>query len=437
MQGRLGVITRDGCHACYELHRRRACAGTSGGPVVRETLDPMTALDETFDVVIVGGAAVGSAAAYFLASHPRFDGRVLVVERDTGYRDCATTRSAASIRHQFSTAENIRLSMAGTAFLRQAETLLAVDGVPPALSFHERGYLFLARPDGLPVLQANHAVQRAEGADVALLDRDTLARRFAWLHTDDLAAASHGQAGEGWLDAHALLQGFKRKAQSLGVTYRQGTVARLQRSGARITAVQLSDGTRIGCAWAVNAAGTRAGALAGTVGIELPVRARKRCVFHFRSPAELPGCGLVVDPGGVWFRPEGQAFIGGVSPAADRDPDVALDDFDVDHALFDDTVWPALARRVPAFEALRLLGSWAGHYDMNLLDANLIVGPHPGVDNLLFANGFSGHGLQQSPGVGRALAEWIVDGGWQTIDLRALGWQRVLDGRPLREMAVV
>lgn len=390
-----------------------------------------------FDVVIAGGAVVGSAVAYFLASHPRFAGRVLVVERDPSYRDCATTRSAASIRHQFSTPENIRLSMAGTAFLRQAEQLLAVDGVAPGLSFREQGYLFLAGAAGLATLQANHAVQCAEGAEIALLDAAQLSARFPWLHTGDLAGGAHGLAGEGWLDAHALLHGFKRRVQSLGVVYRQGTVAAFEREGARITGVRLAGGERIACGWAVNAAGTGATALAASAGIELPVRARRRCVFHFRSPAELPGCGLVVDPGGVWFRPEGNAFIGGVAPPEDRDPDVAADDFEVDHALFDDVVWPALAQRVPAFEALRLLSSWAGHYDVNLLDANVIVGPHPAVDNLLFANGFSGHGLQQSPGVGRALAEWIVDGGWQTIDLTALGWQRVIDGRPLLEQAVV
>lgn len=397
----------------------------------------MHALDSIFDVVIAGGAVVGSATAYFLASHPRFAGRVLVVERDPSYHGCATTRSAASIRHQFSTLENIRLSMAGTAFLREAPRCLAVGGEAPALSFREQGYLFLAGPAGLATLQANHAVQRAEGAAVELLDPTALAARFPWLQVDDLAGGSHGLAGEGWLDAHALLHGFKRKAQSLGVTYRQGTVTAFEREGARIAAVRLADGERIPCGWAINTAGTGAAALAATAGIELPVRARKRCVFHFRSPATLPGCGLVVDPSGVWFRPEGDGFIAGVAPPEDRDPDVALDDFEVDHALFDDVVWPTLAQRVPGFEALRLLSSWAGHYDVNLLDANVIVGPHPAVDNLLFANGFSGHGLQQSPGIGRALAEWVVDGGWRSIDLSALGWARVIAGRPLREQAVV
>jgi FAD-dependent oxidoreductase domain-containing protein 1 len=381
-----------------------------------------------FDAVIVGGAVVGSAAAYFLASHRNFDGRVLVIERDSSYRNCATTRSVASIRHQFSTPENVQLSMAGTQFLRQAESVLTVDGVAPGLSFTEAGYLFLAQAAGRPVLEHNHLVQRAQGAKVQLLSPGDLASRFPWLHTDDLALGSLGLSGEGWLDPHALLQGFKRKAQSLGVVYRQAEVTGFERVGARVTAVRLADGERIPCAWAINAAGTGATALAASAGIELPVRARKRCVFHFRSPALLPGCGLVIDPGGVYFRPEGQGFIGGVAPLPAQDPDITDRlDFGVDPALFDDVIWPAL----------RVHSSWAGHYDVNLLDANVIVGPHPSADNLLFANGFSGHGLQQAPGVGRALAEWICDGGWRSIDLSALGWQRVIDGRPLLEQAVV
>lgn len=393
---------------------------------------------ECVDVVIAGGAVVGSAAAYFLAAHAGFAGRVLVLEQDLTYQHCATTRSVASIRHQFSTPENIRLSMVGTRFLRLAETLLSVDGVAPGLSFREAGYLFLARDTGRHVLQHNHAVQRAEGADVALLAPGDLSSRFPWLRTDDLALGSLGLSGEGWLDAHALLQGFKRKAQSLGVLYRAAAVAAFERQGSRITAVRLADGSRVACGWAINAAGTGAAALAATAGIDLPVRARKRCVFHFRSPAQVQGCGLVIDPGGVYFRPEGAGFIGGVAPPDEADPDIHdPKDFEVDHALFDEVVWPTLAHRVPGFEALRLVGSWAGHYDVNLLDANVIVGPHPAIDNLLFANGFSGHGLQQSPGVGRALAEWICDGGWRSIDLAPLGWQRVLDGRPLREQAVV
>lgn len=386
------------------------------------------------DVIIVGGAVIGSAAAYFLrVGDPGC--RVLVLERDASYRDCATTRSLASLRHQFSTPENVRLSMFGTEFLRRAAESLAVDGDAPAVGWREDGYLFLARPAGLHVLRHNHVVQRAEGADVALLDTAALATRFPWLATGDLAAASLGLSGEGWLDAHALMHGFRRKAISLGAQYREAEVAGLVMTGRSVTGVRLANGELIEGGMVINAAGTGAAALARTAGIVLPVEAKKRCVFHFRSPAQLPGCPLVVDPCGLYFRPEGAGFLCGIAPPENDDP--ASNDFEVQHALFDDVLWPALAARVPGFAAVRLLSAWAGHYDVNLLDHNLIVGAHPQVDHLLFANGFSGHGLQHAPAVGRALAELVQHGTYRTLDLSALGWRRVLEGRPLRELNVV
>jgi FAD-dependent oxidoreductase domain-containing protein 1 len=392
-------------------------------------------MNASADVVIVGGAATGSAAAYFLAAQPAFGGSVMVIERDFGYRDCATTRSLASLRHQFSTPGNVRMSMFGTQFLRRVGEHLAVDGDVPAVGFREDGYLFLASSGGLAVLQANHRVQRAEGADVALLDAAALAARLPWLATADLAAGSLGLSGEGWLDAHALMHGFRRKAIALGAVYKQSQVVALERAGRRITAVRLADDSRIACGHVVNAAGTGAVALARSAGIHLPVQSRKRCVFHFASPAVLPHCPLVIDPSGLYFRPEGAGFLCGIAPGEDDDPECS--DFDVPHALFEDRLWPLLAARVPGFEAARLLGAWAGHYDVNTFDNNLILGAHAAVDNLLFANGFSGHGLQQSPAVGRALSELVTFGGYRTLDLSAFGWQRVLAGRPLRELNVV
>lgn len=392
-------------------------------------------MQDSFDVVIVGGAVVGSAAAYFLAADPGFDGSLLVLERDPGYRDCATTRSLASIRHQFSTPENIRMSIFGTHFLRRAGQTLAVDGQGPAIGLREDGYLFLATAAGLPVLQSNHRLQCAEGADIALLAADELGARFPWLATDDLAAGSLGITGEGWLDAHALLHGFRRKAIALGAVYRQGDAVALERDGRCIVAVRLADGSRVTAGTVINAAGTGAAALARSAAIELPVQSRKRCVFHFGSPARLPGCPLVIDPSGLYFRPEGEGFLCGIAPPEHEDPE--CHDFEVPLDWWEDRLWPALARRVPGFEAARRLGAWAGHYDVNTLDHNTIIGAHPAAENLLFANGFSGHGLQQSPAAGRALAELVVHGTFRTLDLAGLGWARVLENRPLRELNVV
>jgi FAD-dependent oxidoreductase domain-containing protein 1 len=387
------------------------------------------------DVILIGGAAVGSAVAYFLASSPGFQGKVLVLEQDPSYGHCATARSAASIRHQFSTPGNIAMSQFGTEFLRRLPEYLSVDGEAPDVGFHEGGYLFLATAAGEAVLRENHATQRQMGADVALLAPDTLARRFPWLNTTDLAGGSLGLSGEGWFDAWALMQAFRRKARSLGVEYRQARASALRREGRRITGVALSDGSVVSAGTVINAAGTGATALARSAGLNLPVQSRKRCVFHVSSPASLPACPLVIDPSGAYFRPEGTGFICGIAPDAANDPE--CHDFEVQHALFDDVLWPLLASRVPGFEALRVLRSWAGHYDVNTLDANVILGAHPEVDNLLFANGFSGHGLQQSPAIGRALAELVTEGRYTSLDLSAFGWDRVLAGRPLLERNVV
>lgn len=392
-------------------------------------------MGDSFDIVIVGGAVVGSAVAHFLVREAGPSLRVLVIERDPTYRNCATTRSVASIRHQFSTPENIRMSMFGTTFLRDAPQALAVDGLAPDLAFREGGYLFLATPAGLPALRTGHALQRQEGADIAWLTPEALAGRFPWLACADLAAGTLGLSGEGWLDAHALMHALRRKAIAGGAVYRHGEAAALELEGRRVVGVRLADGSRIACGQVVNAAGTGAAALARSAGIELPVRARKRSVFHFRSPARLSGCPLVIDPSGLYFRPEGEGFLCGIAPAPDEDPESS--DFEVPLAWWEERLWPALAARVPGFEAARLSSAWAGHYDVNTFDANAILGPHPAVDGLCFANGFSGHGLQQAPAVGRGLAELLLHGAWRSLDLSALGWQRVLEGRPMRELQVV
>ena len=390
---------------------------------------------EHYEVVIVGGAAVGSAAAYFLASAPAFDGRLLVLEQDFSYQRCATTLSVASVRHQFSTPENIRMSMFGSDFIRQAPTQLAVDGDAPDLAWREGGYLFLASAAGMDTLRANHRTQRELGAEMQLLEPEALRARFGWLQVDDLAGASLGLRGEGWLDAYALMMALRKKAISLGAMYRQARVAQLLHSGSRVQGVVLADGTRIGCGTLINAAGTGAAALARSAGIQLPVQPRKRCVFHVGSPARTPGCPLVIDPSGVYFRPEGDGWLCGVAPPEDEDP--PCEDFEVQHTLFDDVIWPVLAARVEGFEALRVKRAWAGHYDVNVLDHNMILGAHPDMHNLLFANGFSGHGLQHSPAVGRALSELVLYGGFRALDLSRLGWERVLQNRPLRESNVV
>ena len=391
---------------------------------------------ERADVVIVGGAIIGSSIATFLASRPDFDGRIVVVERDPTFRTSSTTLSAASIRQQFSTPLNVRISQFGVEFLHALDRYLAVDGEAPDIGFEEHGYLFLATEAGLPVLEANHALHRELGVPVVLLTPADVAQRFGWMRTDDLAGASLGLRDEGWFDAYALLQGFRRKARSLGVVEVVGEVVGLERDGDRLAGVRLADGSEIAADWVVNAAGPRAASVAQMAGVELPVRPRKRLVFHLEAAVDLGRAPLTIDPSGVYFRPEGPNYIAGFSPR-DGEPDPDTLDLATDRGPFESLVWPALAHRVPDFDRVRLLDSWAGHYEVNTLDHNAIVGPHPRVSNLVFANGFSGHGLQQAPAVGRGVAEWIATGAYETLDLAPLGYERVERDEPIRELNVV
>jgi glycine/D-amino acid oxidase-like deaminating enzyme len=387
-----------------------------------------------YDVVIVGGAVHGASAAYHLAASG-FGGSVLLIEKDPSFRFAATALSAGSIRQQFSSPINIAISLYGIDFLRRIGTLLEVDGDRPTIGLHEGGYLFLASEAGVPTLAENHALQTQMGADIALLDRAGLGETFPWLSTDGMAAGAYGVSGEGWFDGYGLMQALRAKARSLGVTLRTGEVAAIDVARGHAAGVTLSDGSRVAAGTIILAAGTGTTPLLAPLGIASPVAARKRMVFTFSCRTALPRFPLLIDPSGVYARPEGDLYISGSAPPPEADPDAT--DFEVEHEFFDEMIWPVLAARVPAFEAIRPGRAWAGHYDMNLFDHNALVGPVPGVDQLLVATGFSGHGLQQAPAVGRGLAELVLHGAYRSLDLSPLAFARVAEGRPLIERNVV
>jgi glycine/D-amino acid oxidase-like deaminating enzyme len=383
-------------------------------------------------VLIIGGGVIGSAAAFFLARNHAV--HATVIERDPNYRIASSALSASSIRQQFSTEINIRLSQHSLAFMRRIGAELEVGGERPQIGLVEPGYLYLASPGGREALEANHAVQRRCGADVALLDRHALKTRFPWLSVEDLAAGSLGLSGEGWFDGYSVLQAFRRKAIALGARFIAGDVVRVeaQHESARAT---LKDNHRIEADAVLIAGGAWSGGLAAQLGFDAPVSARKRDVFVFESPARLPACPLVIDPSGYWFRPEGKGFLAGAPPRGEDRDDVALDQ--VDHGLFDEVIWPALAARVPAFEALRVTGAWAGYYEYNRFDQNGLVGRLPGNERAFIACGFSGHGMQQAPAVGRGIAELIATGTYATLDLSPLSPARIAANTPLVERNVI
>ncbi|MCT2575936.1 MULTISPECIES: FAD-binding oxidoreductase [unclassified Mesorhizobium] len=386
-----------------------------------------------YDIVIIGGAIVGSSVAYYLREEG-FTGSIALIERDPQFSQAATTLSLASIRQQFSIPENIRLSQFTLKLFRRLKETFGADA---DIGFREGGYLILAGEAGLPILKANHEAQIAEGADIVLEDAGQLARRFSWLSTEGISAGAYGRGGEGWFDAHALLMLFRKALRERRIDFITASVTGIAREGSRVTGVALDNGETLEAGIIVNAAGPNAGKVAALAGLALPVEPRKRNVFVFEAREKYADMPLLVDPSGIYVRPEGSVYLtGGAEPEeGDHAPDP--NDFEVEWPLFEDVIWPTLATRVPAFEAIKPTRAWVGHYDYNTLDQNAVIGPHPEVENFLFANGFSGHGLQQAPAVGKALSELIVHGGYRTIDCTAFGYERVAAGRAFRELNVI
>lgn len=389
---------------------------------------------QTFDIVIIGGAIVGASVAHYLREEG-FSGSIALIERDPQFSHAATTLSCASIRQQFSIAENIRLSRFTLSLFRRLKEEFGADA---DIDFHEKGYLILATSEGLPALRANHEIQIAEGADILLEDWVSLERRFPWLSGEDIAAGAFGQSGEGWFDAHRLLALFRHSLRHKQIDMLKAEVAAIERGdAASVRAVQLADGTRIGAGMVVNAAGPDAGRVAAMAGLDLPVEPRKRTVFVFEAGEKFADMPLLVDPSGVYVRPEGAFYIAGGAEGEEAEEAADANDFEPDWPLFEEVVWPALANRIPAFEAIRMRRAWAGHYDYNAFDRNAVIGRHPQVGNFIFANGFSGHGLQQAPAAGKAIAELIVHGGYRTVDCSAFGYERIAQNRPFREANVI
>ncbi len=395
----------------------------------------MAPTHSSYDVVIIGGAMIGSAIAWWLARDPGFDGRILVVERDPSFEFASTSHTNSCIRQQFGAEINVRISQFGLEFIRHFRDFAGEDA--PEISLDGFGYLYLAADErSAERLRTAQALQSRLGAGTRLLSPAQLHAAFPFMDLSDVILGSHNPGDEGCFDGGTMFSELRRRARRMSVEEVTAEATGLTIGGGRVTHVTLSDGSRIACDHVVNAAGPRAASVAAMAGITLPVEPRKRYTFIFEAadplPRKLP---LTVDPCGIHYRTDGALYMAGCPP--EQDGPCAPDDFAMDHAIWEDRVWPALAARIPAFERVKLRNFWVGHYAYNTLDQNALLGPHPAIANLYFANGFSGHGLQQAPAVGRGIAEHIIHGGWQSLDLSPLSVARVVDGTPLTEAAVI
>lgn len=394
-----------------------------------------------YDVVIVGGAMYGASVSWWLTDCAGFGGRILVVERDSSYEFTSTAHTNSCIRQQFSRPINIKVSQFGAEFIKNFRSFMGGDERVPDIKLQSYGYMYMANTEGFAAtLKEALAVQQAEGAGTKFLSCDQIALDYPFYKLDDIVGANHNTLDEGYFDGGSIFDWWKRSGRERGVEYIENEVVLMTKNalGTAVESVTLRSGEVISCGTVVNASGPRAACTAAMAGISLPVEPRKRYTYIFDAEQPLDqDLPLTIDPCGVHMRTDGAYYLAGGAADELCEEAVDYDDFEQDHSLWESKFWPALANRIPQFEAIKLINSWAGHYAYNLLDQNAIVGCHTKVNNFIFVNGFSGHGFQQSPAIGRGTAELIAYGEYRSLDLSPFEYKRIEDNAAFTEKAVI
>ena len=382
---------------------------------------------------------LGSSVAWFLASNPDFDGSILVVEKDPTYEFTSTAHTNSCMRQQFSSQINVQISQFAAEFVSNFKSFFGGDDRVPDIPIQSYGYMYLADTDDFAkVLKESQVVQQACGAGTKYMNAEDIKRDYPFYNVDDIIGANHNLINEGYFDGGTVFDWWKRSAKERGAEYITNEVVSMTKNaaGTKVESVTLKSGDSVHCGKVVNASGPRAARTAAMAGLDVPVEPRKRYTFIFDAAQPLDrDLPLTIDPSGIHVRTDGTYYLAGCPP--DDDPAVDYDDFVQDHSLWEEKVWPVLAHRIPQFEAVKLINSWAGHYAFNVFDQNAIIGPHHEVENFLFVNGFSGHGFQQSPAMGRGVSELITYGEYRSLDLSPFHYNRIVSNTPFVEKAVI
>jgi sarcosine oxidase subunit beta len=382
------------------------------------------------DVVIVGGGCMGASVAYHLARRGVTD--VVLLEREKLLASGSTGRNAGGVRHQFSNAANIRLSIESIALLERFK-----DEIGYEIDFHQDGYLFLlSTAASVETFRQNVALQRSFGIDVEWLSADEAARLAPGLSTDGVLGATFCRR-DGIADPNGVTMGFAKAAQAMGTTIERDTeVTGITVDRGHVSGVDTTRGA-IAAPIVVNAAGPHARAIGRMAGIDVPVDPYRRHIFIAQPASPLRAAALpaskimVIDfETTFYFHREGAGLLFGMSDPGEP-------------STFDTTVrWDFLAQatdiavmRVPALADASISHAWAGLYEMTP-DANPIIGPARDVPGFFLINGFSGHGFQHSPAGGRILADLIV-GENPAMDLAPFALERLAAGTAARERYVV
>ena len=373
---------------------------------------------------------MGASTAYhLLRSEPGLS--VTVVERDSTYARASTVLSDGNVRIQFSLEENILISKHAMEVLSTFDDDMETAAFRPEIAARRQGNLFLADHETKGEAMAGVELQRRLGCEVEWLEPEQLAERFPGLGIEGVAGGTFAGL-DGSVDPSAVLRGYRNKAAELGATFLEDEVVAVLVEGGSVNGVRLERGEDVTCPMLVVTAGAWTADLVRPLGIGLPVIPVMRTVYVVSSKVSTAGMPSVFLPSGVYALPESeQTWL--MAWSRPEDP-IGYDFTPAGRQRFTDLIWPELHRHLPVFDRLEVDSSWAGLYAVNILDGNAIVGQWPGMDGLYLATGFSGHGFQQGPALGRYLSELILDLE-PIIDLSRLGPQRVIDNQPLHEHA--
>lgn len=388
--------------------------------------------DKTYDVIVVGGGIMGCSTAFHLMKADETL-KVAVVEMDPTYARASSTLSMANIRIQFSLKENVLISQYAFEVLDRFEEQMAVEDDKPYISYHREGNLFLVDKSGEIAAREALDMQKALGCRVDWWSPEQVREHYPLYEPAGLEGGTFGPQ-DGHLDAYAVLMGYRAKAKSLGARLIKGEVVAILSEGGRISGTRLASGERLSSPCVINCSGAWAAQVAETAGVKLPIDPVKRQIYALSTAVKPEGpLPLTILPSGLYFRTELGGFIL-LGKSMEEDP-VGFD-FSWDEKRFTEILWPELAAFVPAFDTLKIIRGWAGLYAVNTLDGNAILGEWPELKGLYLANGFSGHGLQQAPAVGRYLSE-LITGKVPSLDLSIFRPERILENKPLSEGGIV
>lgn len=377
-------------------------------------------------IVIIGGGIMGSAIAYSLA-RAGVVAEVTVVEPDPTYEFAATPRAVGGIRLQHAVPENVQMSLYGDTVYSDFDRHVTGGAVSFDPQFHRIGYLFLVQgAEAIAALEANARMQRDLGVEVDILDAPEMRRRYPsfTFAGSDVGALS---PADGQIDPNAALMGYRRAAEGLGITYLKDRVVALDLAGNRVALARLESGAALPVEIVINAANCWAADVCAMAGVAVPIEPMRRQQFHFLSQDPVEPFPALRHMRGFAVRRHAGVYLCGHTNFTEP----GGFNWHLQHEVFEDHLWPQLAEQCPAFETIKPRGGWVGHYDMNRLDGNPVIDWIEAVPNMLLCAGFSGHGLQHAPAVGRAVTELIVDGGFRSIDLSRFSWRRILEGTPI------